>query len=149
MSLPLPLREGVGGGGVATSPAPSPNPLPQGEGENWVELRALLIDCMKLWQVEVTVRAVADGMEIAGSTGAFLVQRAPPDMRPVRWLLHTPERRTANRPLRAVPSIVALLTALRNALGAEGGNKLVVGSGEARTSVVMVGLDPAIRIGAA
>ena len=47
-----------------------------------------------------------------------------PDMRPVRWLLQTPERRAANRPPRATPSIVALLTALRNALGAERGNKL-------------------------
>ena len=129
MSLPLPLREGEGGGGVATSPAPSPNPLPQGEGENWVELRALLIDCMKLWGVEARIAIQSNGLEIAANTGAFLVQRAPPDLRPIRWLLQTPERRAANRPPRALPSIVALLTALRNALGAEAGNKLIVGSG--------------------
>jgi hypothetical protein len=49
-------------------------------------------------------------------------------MRPVRWLLHTPERRASNRPPRAAPSIVALLTALRNALGAESGNRLRIGA---------------------
>ncbi len=56
------------------------------------------------------------------------MQRAPVDMRPVRWLLQTPERRAANRPPRAAPSIVAVLTALRNALGAEGGNRLRIGA---------------------
>jgi len=49
-------------------------------------------------------------------------------MRPMRWLLQTPERRAADRPPRAAPSIVAVLTALRHALGAEGGNKLRIGA---------------------
>ncbi len=89
------------------------------------ELRMLLIDCLKLWGVEARVAPGADGMEVA----ELLVQRAPTEMRPVRWLLHTLERRAAGRPPRALPSIVALLAALRNALGAEGGNRLVVGPG--------------------
>src|SRR6185437_13783152 len=88
------------------------------------ELRALLIDCVALWGVEARVTVGADGMEIAAEDGTCLLQRAPPDMRPVRWLLHTPERRAAGRPPRAAPSIVALLTALRNALGGDGGNRL-------------------------
>ncbi len=93
------------------------------------ELRSLLIDCIALWDIDAQVRVRAEGMQIATAEGVFLVQPAPSDMRPVRWLLNTPERRAANRPPRAVPSIVALLAALRNALGAEGGNRLVVGAG--------------------
>jgi hypothetical protein len=96
MSLPLPLREGAGGGGRATTLAPSPYPLPQGEGENWAaELRGLLLDCMRLWQVDATVTGVAEGVEIVATDGTFLVQRSPREMRPVRWLLQTPERRAA------------------------------------------------------
>ena len=67
-------------------------------------------------------------MEIAAKPGTFLVQRAPTDMRPVRWLLQSPERAAANRPPRALPSIVALLSALRNALGAESANRLRIGA---------------------
>jgi hypothetical protein len=67
-------------------------------------------------------------VEVVVDGRSLLLQRAPVDMRPVRWLLQTPERRAANRPPRAAPSIVAVLTALRNALGAEGGNKLRIGA---------------------
>ena len=94
-------------------------------------LRGLLVDCVALWGVEARIAIRSDAVEIAASAGTFLVQRAPEDMRPVRWLLHTPERRAAGRPPRAAPSIVALLTALRNALGAEGGNKLRIGASAA------------------
>jgi hypothetical protein len=83
---------------------------------------------MRLWQVDATVTGVAEGVEIVATDGTFLVQRSPREMRPVRWLLQTPERRAAARPPRAVPSIVALLASLRNALGAEGGNKLRIGT---------------------
>jgi hypothetical protein len=92
------------------------------------ELRALLIDCVTLWNVKARVAVGAEGIEIATGSGTFLIQRAAPDMRPVRWLLQTPERRAANRPPRATPSIGAALTALRNALGAETGNKLRIGA---------------------
>jgi hypothetical protein len=92
------------------------------------ELRALLIDCMALWGVPARIAPGADGMAIATEAGTFLVQRAPPELRPIRWLLVTPERSTAGRPPRAIPSIVALLAALRNSLGAEGGNRLRIGA---------------------
>lgn len=92
------------------------------------ELRSLLLDCVTLWDVAARITVGSDGMEIAARNGTFVLQRAPADMRPVRWLLHTPERRAAHRPPRAAPSIVALLTALRNALGAESGNKLKIGA---------------------
>jgi hypothetical protein len=107
-------------------------PLPQGEGEDFgptnAELCALLIDCATLWQIDARIAVCETGMEIATTTGTYLLQRAPRDMRPIRWLLHTPERRAANRPPRAAPSIGAALTALRNALGAETGNKLRIGA---------------------
>jgi hypothetical protein len=93
------------------------------------ELRALLIDCLALWDVRGRVAANDGGVAINTDDGIYLLQRAAPDMRPARWLLQTPARRTANRPPRAAPSIVALLTALRNALGAEGGNRLRIGMG--------------------
>ena len=92
------------------------------------ELRSLLVDCVALWGVKGRVAAGEEGMGITTDAGTFLVQHASPDMRPVRWLLHTPERRAAGRPPRAVPSVVALLTALRNALGAERGNRVRIGA---------------------
>lgn len=92
------------------------------------ELRSLLIDCVALWGIEAKVAAASAGVAITAEGGRYLVEPAPPDMRPVRWLLQTPERSVANRPPRAVPSIVALLSALRNALGVEGGAALRIGS---------------------
>jgi len=91
------------------------------------ELRALLLDCLALWDVSARIVAT-DGMRISAPHGTILVQRAPVEMRPVRWLLQTPERAAANRPPRALPSIVALLSALRNALGAERVNKVRIGA---------------------
>ncbi len=132
---PPPLAGGGWGRGQCQSPsAPSPSPLPQGEGEKLefgsgltdAELRMLLIDCLSLWGVEGRVSVNDDAIEIATSNATLRVQRAPRDMLPVRWLLH----RSVDRPPRVAPSIVALLTALRNALGAEGGNRLIVGSGQ-------------------
>jgi hypothetical protein len=93
------------------------------------ELRALLIDCLALWGARERVVVSDDGATITTDDGDYLLQRAAPNMRPARWLLQTPARRTANRPPRAALSIVALLTTLRNALGAEGGNRLRIGMG--------------------
>jgi hypothetical protein len=93
------------------------------------ELRALLIDCLALWDVRGRVTANDSGVAISTDDGDYLLERAASDLRPTRWLLQTPARRAANRPPRAAPSIVALLTALRNALGAEGGNRLRIGMG--------------------
>lgn len=91
------------------------------------ELRALLIDCLKLWEVKgkVTVRDADIAIETA--SGLFTVGRADPALRPVRWFYQTPERAAANRPPRAAPSVVALLSALRNAMGGAGGERLRVG----------------------
>lgn len=83
----------------------------------------LLMDCLTLWGVTARVTPQDDGMAISTQIGDYVVQRAPHDMRPVRWLLHRPDR-----PPRVAPSVVALLAALRNALGAEGGNRLRIGA---------------------
>ena len=93
------------------------------------ELRGLLLDCLALWGIDGRVAAAEVGMEIRTTDGLFIVQPAPPDMSPVRWLLQTPPRRAAGRPPRAAPSIGALLSALRNALGAERGVSLRIGAG--------------------
>ena len=90
------------------------------------ELRALLIDCVALWGIEAKVVAVAAGVAIIAGDATYDVEAVPADMRPVRWLLQTPERRAANHPPRAVPSVVALLSALRNALGGDAGAGLLV-----------------------
>jgi hypothetical protein len=93
------------------------------------QLRALLIDCLTLWDVRGRVAVTDDGATISTDDGIYLLQRASTDMGPARWFLQTPARRATNRPSRAAPSIVAALTALRNALGAEGGNRLRIGMG--------------------
>jgi hypothetical protein len=87
------------------------------------ELRALLLDCLSLWGLKGRVEAHDAGMQITVDTTALRIERAAADMRPVRWLLHRPSRAP-----RVAPSIGALLTALRNALGAESGNKLRIGA---------------------
>lgn len=95
------------------------------------ELRGLLIDCLALWGIDGRVAAGDAGMELRTKVGLFVVQRATLDLHPVRWLLQTPTRRAANRSARAAPSIGALLSALRNALGAERGISLRIGTGGA------------------
>ncbi|HVZ09277.1 hypothetical protein [Rhodopila sp.] len=91
------------------------------------QLRALLLDCLVLWEVpgQVTVRSADIAIECGA--GTFLVTRADPAMRPVRWFYQTPERMAAGRPPRPVPSVVALLSALRNAMGGAGGDRLRIG----------------------
>jgi hypothetical protein len=93
------------------------------------ELRGLLIDCLTLWGIDGRVVAGDAGMEVHTMDGLFVVQQAPADLHPVRWLLQSPPRRAAGRPPRAAPSIGALLSALRNALGAERGVSLRIGGG--------------------
>jgi hypothetical protein len=87
------------------------------------------MDCLMLWGIDGRVAGGEAGLEIRTTDGLFSVQHAPPDMHPVRWLLQTPPRREACRPPRAAPSIGALLSALRNALGAERGISLRIGAG--------------------
>jgi hypothetical protein len=94
------------------------------------ELRGLLRDCLALWSVEGRISVAGDGVTIHTADGAFVVSRAVETLRPVRWLLQTPPRAAAGRPPRAAPSIVALLSALRGAIGGGGGNALRIGAGE-------------------
>jgi hypothetical protein len=105
------------------------------------ELRNLLIDCLVLWAVPAKVELESDGaapgagarddggIVLHAPDGDYVVRPAPADLQPVRWFMQTPERAAAGRPARAIPSIVALLSALRNTLGAEGGSRLRVGGG--------------------
>jgi hypothetical protein len=91
------------------------------------QLRGLLLDCLKLWGVAGKVTVHDDGVVIDTPDGAFIVTRAEPDLRPIRWFYQTPERAAAGRAPRAAPSIVALLSALRNAMAGAGGDRLRVG----------------------
>ena len=93
------------------------------------QIRALLRDCAVLWDVEARVEFDGDGVALIVSGERYVVREAPPELRPVRWFLQTPERAAANRPPRAAPSVVALLSALRNALGAEPGSTLRISHG--------------------
>ncbi len=92
------------------------------------ELRALLLDCLALWKIDGRVEAADDGLAVIVRGERFLVRRAGADLRPVRWFLQTPERAAAGREPRAVPAVGALLTALRNALGADPGTRLRIGT---------------------
>ena len=92
------------------------------------ELGTLLKDCLRLWRVESQPGRIDDGWEIATADGVFSIARADPELRPVRWFLQTPERRTAGRPARAAPSIGAALSALRNSMGVTSGDRLRIGA---------------------
>ncbi len=91
-------------------------------------LRALLRDCLVLWAVEARITVSDDAVILTTGAGPFTIQPADPDLRPVRWFLQTPERAAAGRPPRATPSIVALLAALRNHIGGQGGENLRIGA---------------------
>jgi hypothetical protein len=93
------------------------------------QLRALLLDCLKLWEVPGKVSVGDAGLAIETPGGVFTVARADADLRPLRWFYQTPERAAASRPARAAPSVVALLSALRNAMEGTGGDRLRVGGG--------------------
>jgi len=91
------------------------------------QLRSLLLDCLKLWEVtgKVTVRDTDLAIDAPG--GVFVVARAAAELRPLRWFYQTPERAAAGRPARTAPSIVALLSGLRNAMEGTGGDRLRIG----------------------
>jgi hypothetical protein len=91
------------------------------------QFRGLLLDCLKLWEVTGTVTARDTGLAIETTGGVFTVARAAPDLRPLRWFYQTPERAAAGRPARAAPSIVALLSGLRNAMEGTGADRLRIG----------------------
>lgn len=85
------------------------------------ELRALLLDCLKLWEIQGRVEASEDGLVITAGTSV----RVRPGPAPTRWFI-THAART-----RPVPSVVALLSAVRRALGLPTGTRARVGQGAA------------------
>jgi hypothetical protein len=91
------------------------------------ELRGLLLDCLKLWDVPGRVTVRDSDLAIQTAAGVLTVARADPDLRPIRWFYQTPDRAAVGRPPRAAPSIVALLSGLRNALDGAGGDTLRIG----------------------
>ena len=80
------------------------------------QVRTLLLDCLRLWQVEGKITAGDIGLVIETQAGSFTVTQADPDLRPLRWFYQTPQRAAALRPPRGVPSVVALLSGLRNVM---------------------------------
>ena len=77
------------------------------------ELRVLLVDSLVLWGVSGSVAMTPCAAEISTPAGRFVLRHAVPTHRPARWFLHTPDREAAGRGPRALPSIVAVLSALR------------------------------------
>jgi hypothetical protein len=108
---------------------PGPLKAGQGAGMTTAELIGLLRDCLVLWEIAGQVRAEPDFVAVETAAGLYTIEAADPAMRPVRWFLQTPERRTAGRQPRAISSFVALLSALRNQLGGSGGDSPRVPSG--------------------
>ena len=84
------------------------------------ELRALLADCLKLWATEGNVTAGEDGMRVQTGQGHCVVRSGAA---PARWLV------TAGGRTRAVPSVVALLSAVRRTVGVAPGVRARVGAG--------------------
>ncbi|MGH7155096.1 MAG: hypothetical protein ACREF3_14325 [Acetobacteraceae bacterium] len=81
------------------------------------ELRALLTDCLAVWEVRGTVTVTETGAAVIVGDRRVTLHRADHGDRPIRWLMQTPDRSAAGRPPRPLPSIVATLTALRAAIG--------------------------------
>ena len=92
------------------------------------ETLSLLRDCLQLWEVEARLVAEEDGIALITASGRYHLAAVDVALRPARWQLQTPAREAAGRPARMHPSIGALLSALRNELGANTGNRLRVGA---------------------
>ncbi len=93
------------------------------------EFLSLLRDCLVLWDVRARLVPEDDGIAVlTDENKCYHVAAVDAALRPARWALQTPARRAANRPARMHPSIGALLSSLRNELGANTGNKLRVGA---------------------
>ncbi|MSP29922.1 MAG: hypothetical protein EXR09_05575 [Acetobacteraceae bacterium] len=92
------------------------------------ELVSLLRDCLVLWGVEARLVVESDGLAlIVAGEARYHVASVEAALRPARWQLQTPARALAGRPARMHPSIGALLSSLRNELGANTGSRLRVG----------------------
>ena len=93
---------------------------------NPADLRALLRDALKLWDIQAQVTVEPGHIALTRPEGQYRISKGPP---PTRWFLQTPDREAANRPPRPAPSITALLTALRAALGVPRGGSARIGPG--------------------
>ena len=77
------------------------------------ELRALVADGLALWGLAAAVSVVGDGVALTAPDGTRLrIRPALPEERPLRWWLERPGQR------RPCTSVLGLLRALRNAVGA-------------------------------
>lgn len=93
------------------------------------EFSSLLRDCLVLWDSDARLIAEEDGIALITTDNArYYIAAVDMALRPARWRLQTPARAAAGRPARMHPSIGALLSGLRNELGANIGNKLRVGA---------------------
>lgn len=90
------------------------------------DLRALLRDALRLWDIAARVTVEPDHIAITRPDGQYRITQGPA---PTRWFLQTPEREATGRPPRPAPSITALLTALRTALGVPKGGTARIGPG--------------------
>lgn len=80
------------------------------------ELRDLLADSLALWGVAARPRVVEEGVALGAPDGTALrVTAAIPAELPLRWWLERPGQR------RGCTSVLGLLRALRNAVGADVG----------------------------
>jgi hypothetical protein len=86
------------------------------------ELRALLLDCLTVWGVSGEVTAGDDGLTVTANAAACVVRAGPA---PTRWFV------TVGGRSRPVPSVVALLSAVRRGLGVAPGVRARVGAGAA------------------
>ena len=86
------------------------------------ELRSLLLDCLKLWEIQGTIVAGDDGLIVASGETTVTIRRG---LAPTRWFVIHGQR------ARPVPSVVALLSAIRRALGIPPGVRARVGAGAA------------------
>ena len=93
---------------------------------NPADLRSLLRDALRLWGLNARVTAEPDHIAIARPDGIFRITQGPA---PTRWFLQTPACEAAGGLPRPAPSITALLTALRAALGTPRGASARIGPG--------------------
>jgi hypothetical protein len=89
------------------------------------DLIALLRDALRLWGTHGHVAAGEDHVAVTHNGQTYRITRGPA---PTRWFLQTPQREAAGRPPRPAPSITALLSALRAALGLPRGTPARIGA---------------------
>lgn len=75
------------------------------------ELRMLVADSVRLWDVAAQVELEAEGIAVAGASARVMLRAARANERPARWVLTGPDGQR-----RMLPSIIAALRALRRAI---------------------------------